>query len=53
MQIHLYVDDLGDFKPQQHAYGSIYYVLVGADHVHVAIGLLIDALPRSRSWSAG
>jgi cytochrome c oxidase subunit 3/cytochrome c oxidase subunit I+III len=42
MQIHLYLSDLHDFKPQQAAYSSIYFVLVGADHAHVAIGLLID-----------
>ena len=28
--------------PQAHAYGSIYYVLLGADHVHVGIGLLFS-----------
>jgi cytochrome c oxidase subunit 3/cytochrome c oxidase subunit I+III len=43
MQIHLFVQDLHDFKPQEHAYASIYYVLVGADHAHVALGLLINA----------
>lgn len=42
MQIHLFLGDLHDFKPQEHAYASIYYVLVGADHAHVFVGLLID-----------
>jgi heme/copper-type cytochrome/quinol oxidase subunit 3 len=42
MQIHLFERDLGDFVPSQHAYASIYYVLVGADHAHVAAGLLIN-----------
>jgi heme/copper-type cytochrome/quinol oxidase subunit 3 len=38
-----YRDDLTTFTPQDHAYGSIYYVLLGADHAHVAIGLLFSA----------
>jgi heme/copper-type cytochrome/quinol oxidase subunit 3 len=42
LQIHLLLDDLHDFKPQQHAYASIYYVLVGAEHFHVAVGLAVD-----------
>jgi cytochrome c oxidase subunit 3/cytochrome c oxidase subunit I+III len=42
MQIHLFARDLHDFVPAQHAYASIYYVLVGADHAHVAAGLLIN-----------
>jgi heme/copper-type cytochrome/quinol oxidase subunit 3 len=43
VQIHLFLRDLHEFQPQQHAYASIYYVLVGAGHAHVAVGLLIDA----------
>jgi cytochrome c oxidase subunit III len=43
VQMHLFTSDLHDFVPSQHAYASIYYVLVGADHAHVALGLLIDA----------
>jgi len=42
MQVHLYFDDLSKFTPQQHAYASLYYMLLGADHAHVAIGLLLD-----------
>jgi heme/copper-type cytochrome/quinol oxidase subunit 3 len=38
-----YGDDLQEFTPQQHAYGSIYFVLLGAGHAHVAIGLLFSA----------
>ncbi len=41
-EIHLFLDDLSRFAPQQHAYASIYYVLVGADHAHVALGILLD-----------
>jgi cytochrome c oxidase subunit III len=43
MQMHLFTSDLRDFVPAQHAYASIYYLLVGADHAHVAVGLLFDA----------
>jgi heme/copper-type cytochrome/quinol oxidase subunit 3 len=42
MEIHLYRDDLAKFGPQQHAYASLYYTLLGADHGHVAVGLLLD-----------
>lgn len=42
MQIHLYVDDLHQFTPQQHAYGSIYFTLVGAHHAHVLAGILLE-----------
>jgi cytochrome c oxidase subunit 3/cytochrome c oxidase subunit I+III len=42
LQIHLFLDDLAKFTPQQGAYGSVYYTLVGAHHTHVAVGLLLD-----------
>jgi cytochrome c oxidase subunit 3 len=42
MEVHQFADDLRHFTPQQHAYGSIYYTLLGADHGHVAVGLLLD-----------
>jgi cytochrome c oxidase subunit III len=40
-EIHDYVDQLHASTPQDNAYSSIYYVLLGADHAHVAIGLLL------------
>ncbi|HEY3542125.1 MAG TPA: cytochrome c oxidase subunit 3 [Gaiellaceae bacterium] len=43
MEVHEYAGNLADFTPQDHAYGSIYYTLLGADHGHVAIGLLLNA----------
>lgn len=43
MQIALFRDDLARFVPEGSAYGSIYYTLLGAHHVHVALGLLLDA----------
>jgi heme/copper-type cytochrome/quinol oxidase subunit 3 len=42
MQIHQYLGDLSRFTPQDQAYGSIYFTLVGADHAHVALGLLFS-----------
>ena len=42
MQVHQYADDLGRFTPSEHAYGSIYFTLLGADHAHVALGLLLN-----------
>jgi heme/copper-type cytochrome/quinol oxidase subunit 3 len=42
LQIHLFVDDLAKFSPGEHAYGSIYFTLLGAHHTHVAVGLLLD-----------
>jgi|1185.fasta_scaffold329215_2 heme/copper-type cytochrome/quinol oxidase subunit 3 len=42
MEVHQFQDDLHHFTPQQHAYGSLYYTLLGADHGHVAVGLLLN-----------
>jgi heme/copper-type cytochrome/quinol oxidase subunit 3 len=42
LQIHLFLDDLAKFTPGEHAYGSIYFTLLGAHHTHVAVGLLLD-----------
>lgn len=50
-ELHSYAGDLGHFAPSDHAYGSIYFVLLGADHAHVFLGLLFDlwlALKLSR-----
>jgi heme/copper-type cytochrome/quinol oxidase subunit 3 len=41
--VHEYAADLRRFGPGDHAYGSIYYTLLGADHVHVGLGLLFSA----------
>jgi heme/copper-type cytochrome/quinol oxidase subunit 3 len=42
MSVHEYAGDLSRFTPQTHAYGSIYFLLLGADHAHVGLGLLFD-----------
>jgi heme/copper-type cytochrome/quinol oxidase subunit 3 len=36
--VHDYRHQLELFTPQTNAYGSIYYVLLGADHAHVVVG---------------
>jgi cytochrome c oxidase subunit III len=43
LQLHLFVGDMNSFSPTESAYGSIYFVLVGLHHVHVAVGLALDA----------
>ena len=43
LQIHLFVSDLNSFPPTQSAYASIYFVLGGLHHVHVAVGLALNA----------
>jgi heme/copper-type cytochrome/quinol oxidase subunit 3 len=39
--IHDYVHQLHGSAPQDNAYSSIYFVLLGADHAHVALGILL------------
>jgi heme/copper-type cytochrome/quinol oxidase subunit 3 len=41
--VHDFRADLATFAPQDNAYASIYYTLLGADQVHVALGLLLSA----------
>lgn len=43
VQMHLFVDDLHRFTPQDNAYGSIYFTLVGAHHAHVLVGVLLES----------
>ena len=43
MQINLFLGDLHKFGPQQHAYGSIYFLMLGAHHAHVFVGILLEA----------
>jgi heme/copper-type cytochrome/quinol oxidase subunit 3 len=47
LQIHLMADDLHKFTPQDNAYGSVYYTLLGAHHAHVLVGILLNL------WVAG
>jgi heme/copper-type cytochrome/quinol oxidase subunit 3 len=41
-EIHDFGDQLKEFGVTADAYSSIYYTLLGADHAHVALGLLFD-----------
>jgi heme/copper-type cytochrome/quinol oxidase subunit 3 len=43
-QIILFRHDLNDFRPQDTAYGSIYFTMLAAHHAHVLLGLLLDAV---------
>lgn len=42
LQLHLYASDLQDFGPDDNAYGSIYYTVLGVHHAHVAVGLVLS-----------
>ena len=42
VQILSYIHDLGDFSPGTNAYGSVYFTLLGAHHIHIVVGLLLD-----------
>jgi heme/copper-type cytochrome/quinol oxidase subunit 3 len=39
--VHDFTQQLQHSTPQDHAYGSIYYTLLGADHAHVAVGIVL------------
>lgn len=41
---------LGDFKPQEDAYGSIFYTLGGLHWMHVAAGMALAAWALLRTW---
>ncbi len=41
-ELYDYRDQLQDFGIGRNAYSSIYYTLLGADHAHVALGLLFN-----------
>jgi heme/copper-type cytochrome/quinol oxidase subunit 3 len=42
MQIRLFDDDLQKFGPGQEAYGSVYYLMLGAHHFHVIVGIALS-----------
>jgi cytochrome c oxidase subunit I+III len=42
VQLVSYIGELDSFTPSTNAYGSIYYVLLGAHHAHVIVGVLLD-----------
>jgi len=48
VQIVLFADDLSKFRPTTNAYGSVYFTLLGVDHFHVLIGILLSLWLLSR-----
>ncbi|MFN2617633.1 MAG: heme-copper oxidase subunit III [Thermoleophilaceae bacterium] len=40
-QVHFFASDLDRFKPDDTAYGSIYFTLLAAHHLHVLVGILL------------
>jgi heme/copper-type cytochrome/quinol oxidase subunit 3 len=42
VQVHEFTSDLARFSPQDTAYASIYFTLIGVHHVHVAVGMLLE-----------
>jgi heme/copper-type cytochrome/quinol oxidase subunit 3 len=48
MQIQRFHESLQTSRPEDDAYASIVYTLVGGHHVHVAIGLLLNAYLLAR-----
>ncbi len=41
-QILLFRHDLNQFRPQDTAYGSIYFTMLATHHAHVLLGILLD-----------
>ena len=41
-QVYLFLRDLEAFSPSASAYGSAYFTLLGAHHVHVLVGILLE-----------
>jgi heme/copper-type cytochrome/quinol oxidase subunit 3 len=41
VQAHLFASDLDKFEPGDTAYGSIYFTLLAAHHLHVFVGILM------------
>ncbi len=42
VQILLFRHDLNHFRPQDTAYGSIYFTMLATHHAHVVLGILLD-----------
>jgi cytochrome c oxidase subunit III len=42
VQVHEFLGDLDKVNPKETAYGSIYITLLGAHHLHVAVGILLE-----------
>jgi cytochrome c oxidase subunit 3/cytochrome c oxidase subunit I+III len=42
VQVHEFSSELDEMSPKDSSYASIYFTLLGAHHVHVAVGLLAE-----------
>jgi heme/copper-type cytochrome/quinol oxidase subunit 3 len=42
VQVHEFTSDLDKMSPKDSAYASMYFTLLGAHHIHVAVGILIE-----------
>jgi cytochrome c oxidase subunit III len=42
VQVHEFLDELDKMSPHASSYASIYFTLIGAHHLHVAAGLLLE-----------
>jgi heme/copper-type cytochrome/quinol oxidase subunit 3 len=48
VQIHEFLDELDKMSPHASSYASIYFTLLGAHHLHVAAGLVLELWLLSR-----
>ena len=42
VQIHEFTSELDKMSPKDSSYASIYFTLLGAHHIHVAVGILLE-----------
>lgn len=42
VQIHEFASDLDKMSPKDSSYASIYFTLLGAHHIHVGVGILLE-----------
>jgi heme/copper-type cytochrome/quinol oxidase subunit 3 len=42
-QIYSFFSDLDKFSPTDTAYGSVYFTMLGAHHIHVLLGIILNA----------
>ena len=42
VQMHEFASDLDKMSPKDSSYASIYFTLLGAHHIHVAVGILLE-----------
>jgi len=42
IQLHLFLGDLDKFPPDQSAYASIYFTMLGGHHFHVLVGIRLE-----------